>query len=886
MKKLLSLLLVLLLLASAAPIGSSAESLIEGDAEEAPVVIDSTEAFRAFAENCALESYSKDRVFSLEADLSLSGAEFTPIPYFVGRFLGNGHRIEGISITGDGSRLGLFRCLGEGALIRDLNVQGRVCPGGTRTHVGGLAGVNAGTIENCSFSGSVAGLENVGGLVGTNEAGGSIRSSRFSGEVRAEHQVGGIAGDNHGLLSDCENRGSVNNVQIIPERRQSFDLAAFTEDDFLDLANIGGIAGSSSGEIRACRNEGAVGYPYTGYNVGGIAGRSSGFVTQCENSGIIQGRRDAGGIVGQLIPHAVWDFSEDRLSGLTEELERLNELLSTASRNAQTRTAAIRVGFEQLRGSTEDALDELAGVMSYYTGSVTGDPLSLDPIVTDPETGLPELGGVSLTGADLSGLSEALDRVYAESAALSEAIGATAGSVSDDLSAVSAQLSRVLDSMNAMLGGARDETLFDSFDLSADETYEHELGAVDACRNSGSVEAESSAGGIAGSMAFEISFDREDRLRASDFISSDARRYLFAALRDCENRGDVSVRADSAGGIVGRAETGAVVACVAAGAVTAQKGDYVGGIAGSSGGSIRASWSRVVLRGGKYLGGIAGSGQHILDCTAWVSIERGTEYLGAIAGWAEGEVRGNRYAETQPAGIDGISRLGECEPLSEEELLKLEDAPNDFGELQVRFLVDGQLVETRRLPFGGKIGEPPDVENKEELYWQWEDYSRGPLYSNAEIGGRWLSPLSTISSGEDLPLFLAEGRFYEEQRLHVQPYDAPDADGTLLAAYTLSVNDYAGDLTVRMRAAGGGTLYLVGADGSLTELPYETDKSYLVFPLANGASFVYRQTARSLRWLPWAAAGGAAAALGLSLWFIGRKKGKKAAALSAKAAEK
>ena len=86
MKRLLALLLALLLLASITPAAARAEEAGEPDA---PVVIDSPEAFRAFAEQCALESYSKDRVFSLEADLRLSGAEFTPIPYFAGQFLGS-----------------------------------------------------------------------------------------------------------------------------------------------------------------------------------------------------------------------------------------------------------------------------------------------------------------------------------------------------------------------------------------------------------------------------------------------------------------------------------------------------------------------------------------------------------------------------------------------------------------------------------------------------------------------------------------------------------------------------------------------------------------------------------------------------------------------------
>ena len=881
MKKSFCLLLSLLMLLALYPASALAEAPEAETVEEdtPPVVIDSLDAFLDFASCCCLESYSKDRVFSLETDLDLSGADFAPIPFFAGIFLGNGHCITNLDISCDGSRLGLFRQIAAGAAVRELSVQGKVAPGGTRLDVGGIAGLNAGSIEDCAFRGSAAGLENVGGIVGTNEAGGAIVGCRFDGEVRAEHQSGGIVGLNSGTISDCRSAGGVNTVQIIPERRQSFDLSAFSEDDFLDLSNIGGIAGQNGGVISGCLCEAAVGYAYTGYNVGGIAGKSAGFITACENLGNIQGRRDVGGIVGQLIPHAVWDFSEGRLNGLNDELQRLNELLAAASRNAQNRSATIQAELQGLRGSTADALDELSGVLSYYRGGMTGELITPDTIGIDPTNSLPELPEVSLTDADLSGLSGALDRVYAQSLALSDEIGAAAGSVSEDLLAVNAQLSRVLDCMSLMLGGTQDETLFESYDLSADETYEHDLGAVDACKNAGNIEGESSAGGIAGSMAFELSFDMEDRLRASDFITSDARRYLFAALRGCEHSGEVSVRADCAGGLVGRAEAGAVVDCVCMGSVSSQKGDYVGGVAGSSGGSIRACWARVELRGGKYVGGIAGTAQHILNCAVWAELEGGTEYLGAVAGWAEGEIRENRYVDAVPAGIDGVSRIGQCEPVSAEELLALDGVPKGFGELQIRFFVGNRLVETRTLPFGGSLDELPAVPDDGPRRWEWDDFDRGHLTRNMDISGRYTAPLTTLSSGEELPLFLVEGQFAEGQSLRVASYEAELPEEELLAAYTLAVEGYEGALTVRLRAEDGGRLCLVGADGTLSVIPYEVDKSYLVFSMDNGASFVYLRQTFAQTWLPWALGGGAAAVLLIAGALLIRRRRKKAAAV-------
>lgn len=876
MKRLLSVILCLLLLLNCAPPALAGELETPAETEAPPVRIETREDFLAFAEGCALESYSAGRVFSLEADLTL-GADFAPIPYFAGTFLGNGHTLRGLELRGDGSRVGLFRQIAVGASVRDLSVEGSVCPGGTRLYVGGLAGINAGTLQNCAFRGTAAGLEDVGGLVGLNEAGAALLSCRFEGEVRGEHRVGGLAGTNRGLIADGLSRGEVNTAAITPERQQSFDLAAFSEEDFLDLADIGGVAGSNEGEIRACRSEGAVGRAYTGYNVGGIAGRSSGFVTGCENSGPVRGRRDVGGVVGQLIPRTVWDFSADRLGGLTEELQRLGELLSAGSHGAEDRTAAARGSLNALHGSVTDALDELRGVLSYYTGAVGLDPGSLEPIELDPETGLPDLPGVSLTGADLDGLFLALDRVYTESAALSEQLSDDLLAANDYLRAVNAQLTRVLDSLGALRGAGADGELFTTYDLSADESYEHDPGAVDGCFNSGSVEAESSAGGVAGSMAFEISFDMEDRLNASDFVSSDARRTLFAVLRGCENRGAVTVRADGAGGVVGRAEAGAVVDCVGAAAVRSLKGDCVGGVAGSSDGCIRACWARGVLAGGKYVGGVAGSGTTILDCASWVSIERGAEYLGAVAGWAEGEIAGNRYAGDGPAGVDGVSRAGQCEPVEVAALLASEGVPAGFDELELRFYVEDTLIETRILPFGSPAGALPEVPDEGARRWRWDEFDREHVYQSLDVRGSYDEPVPVLASGETPPLYLVEGAFTEDQRLTVSDVSV-DTEEEKIAAARLTVEGYTGALTVHLRAGSDSRLFLLGPDGSLREIPFEVDKSYLVFSLDNGGAFVCLAGRRAPGWIPWAAGiGGGVLLLTAAVLLLIRKRRKKTA---------
>ena len=169
-KRILSLLLSLfLLIAIAVPVMADNE---EPAAQE--LRITSLEDFLTFAENCRLDSITQNLTVCLGCDLDLSSAEFEGIPIFCGTFLGNGHTITGISITADGSFQGLFRYLTVDATVQDLNIEGDIHPKGSCSTVGAVAGSNAGTIQNCTFTGTVSGSDYVGGVAGKNAVTGVI----------------------------------------------------------------------------------------------------------------------------------------------------------------------------------------------------------------------------------------------------------------------------------------------------------------------------------------------------------------------------------------------------------------------------------------------------------------------------------------------------------------------------------------------------------------------------------------------------------------------------------------------------------------------------------------------------------------------------------------
>lgn len=274
------------------------------------VYISTTAQMIDLSKKCTSDAYSKGLTVVLNADIQLANSKYKPIPVFCGTFDGNGHTIKGLTVKGKGSKLGLIRTVEEGALVKDLRVEGTVAPEGTRSTLGLIAGRNDGTIERCTAVGKVTGGADVGGLCGINGQTGVLRYCSSQVELTGDTRTGGAAGLNEGLISACTNQGGVN--------LGSSEKATDT----------GGLAGRSTGVIESCRNLGAVGYKHTGYNVGGVAGIQNGSVLDSTNEGTVLGRKDVGGIVGQFEPQLNKTYGADPLEELDSQLGQLSALFT------------------------------------------------------------------------------------------------------------------------------------------------------------------------------------------------------------------------------------------------------------------------------------------------------------------------------------------------------------------------------------------------------------------------------------------------------------------------------------------------------------------------------------------------------------------------------
>ena len=172
--------------------------------------ITSVEELQDLSVSCTYDAWSRDKCVLLEADLDLEGKELL-IPVFSGIFDGQGHAISGLTIQQEGSQMGLFRYLQQGAVVQNLVIsEAKVLPQGSGCQVGILAGRNYGSIVNCRVSGVLEGDEEVGGIAGVNEEHGAIRSCTADVTVLGNRRSGGITGSNHGTLNNCTNRGSIN----------------------------------------------------------------------------------------------------------------------------------------------------------------------------------------------------------------------------------------------------------------------------------------------------------------------------------------------------------------------------------------------------------------------------------------------------------------------------------------------------------------------------------------------------------------------------------------------------------------------------------------------------------------------------------------------------
>ena len=288
--------------------GAEANEAYSYDSNTKTITIYSGEGLKVAAD--VVNSGDNDINIILDNDIDLSDIDWTPIgtesrPY-TGTFDGNNKTIRGLEINQSGTdNVGLIGYLGsegkvQNVTLTNISVSGANC-------VGGIAGQNYGTVENCSVNGTVTGkgFTDTGGIAGSNY--GTISGCSAEGTVTGSVNVGGISGL-------CVPNYDTGTSSLIGSTIDGCHSTAAVSG----ISSVGGVLGNlgNNSFLMACYSTGKVTVTSTdGSFVGGVVGiNSQGTVTGCyhatgEITSLGGGR--IGGIVGEnyigTVAACYWD---------------------------------------------------------------------------------------------------------------------------------------------------------------------------------------------------------------------------------------------------------------------------------------------------------------------------------------------------------------------------------------------------------------------------------------------------------------------------------------------------------------------------------------------------------------------------------------------------
>lgn len=136
------------------------------------------------------------------------------------------------------------------------------------TNLGGVAGQNDGTLEQCTYSGTMGGNADTDGLVSV--------GARSTGST-----VGGIAGLNNSTITGCE----VKYIKLQVSGISNITTTQTADEKLASASHVGGIAGRNNAEIvnsyiatERSSGEGSIITARYGF-VGGVAGSNNGTIT-------------------------------------------------------------------------------------------------------------------------------------------------------------------------------------------------------------------------------------------------------------------------------------------------------------------------------------------------------------------------------------------------------------------------------------------------------------------------------------------------------------------------------------------------------------------------------------------------------------------------------
>lgn len=256
----------------------------------------------------------------------------------------------------------------KGAIINNvqvaLNVTDKLAKYRT---LGGVAGVNNGTLQNCTFT---------AGQLGETIANAAPATA---GAAEVGDAIGGVAGVNNATVTGCTVKNIRINVLGITNVESSQDVAT----KLVNASHVGGIVGrnSNSGTIQnstIATDNGSAVIAKFGF-VGGIAGSNAGVITGCGGQGTAEAVKQIkdwleAGETDKMIADLKYSQDVDNAGETASVNTVFNNLRGVDAVRAGNYTTVYTTGLTKnqltvaLRGSATSSTEEAAG----YLGGVTG----------------------------------------------------------------------------------------------------------------------------------------------------------------------------------------------------------------------------------------------------------------------------------------------------------------------------------------------------------------------------------------------------------------------------------------------------------------------------------------------------------------------------------
>ena len=509
-----------------------------------------------------------------------------------------------------------------------------VAAGGS--YAGGIAGSNGGTIESGRNTGEIDAVNgtHVGGMVGENQSDGILKnlSNALTAAINGKMRVGGIAGTNSGTITsdnNLVNEGTVSGNQF-----------------------VGGIAGVNRGTIENVKSDTLV-LDADGNNptyFGGIAGQNNGTITNATNDSSVEaeGATFVGGIVGEntvtgkLIGEFVNNGSvlgRSSVGGLVGKNSSENLLVGNTDENGEITRLQVTNN-----GTVEATDGTAAGIVYEHDGNI----MHADLINTGEVKG--NTGGTAGGGAEHG--SGGLFGIVKEGSIISDAalinrgtVTVTEGDTSSTGGVIGINHGKITNStlINETAGGeggvveGGENTGGLIGKNTGDITYSSLINRVGA-----EVSGTENVGGLIGYNIGKIEGGRKE--------TENGKYYAYQIYNNGEVNGTNNV-----GGLIGHnADGGALYAGYNTGTVNGD--DSVGGIAGRNDGSVSSVFNTIMtglnedgttkygaVTGKTNVGGIVGSNTgKLTNAYNTTAVESGGT-KGNIAGSNSGEVE-NVYA--------------------------------------------------------------------------------------------------------------------------------------------------------------------------------------------------------------------------------------------------